>query len=521
MKKSKDERIEAEQLLFDQLYQLVKEGDQLLYPGRLLQRAAQKFPDVTAIIYRDQLLSYQELYNRAALFTQVIRKKGIRPRERVLLCFENSPAFYIGYFAIWQAGAVVVPLNTFFREKELAHVIADAEPAMIITTTDRKTLFEEHNNGIPLLTDEDMPEISGQQEIREEITELTADEMIALLYTSGTTGMPKGVMLSGRNIIVNMLQTLARLNFANHERVFAVLPLFHIFAQNMCVWTSIFAGATIILVPKIDRRYIKQGLQYKPTIFLGVPALYGLLCFLKSVSFASVKLFVSGGDALPDKIRALFGLVYRRKICNGYGLTETSPVISADLADVTDRTNNVGYPVVGVDCSIRDQQGKELPAETIGQLWVKGDNIMLGYYRAPEMTAAVMEDGWFNTGDLAYIDRNGKIVITGREKDLIIHKGLNIYPQEIENIILMHLNVLQVGIIGRKDEMVGEIPIAFVQLRKKEEGIEKALKQLCSQFLAPYKVPRLFICSTKKLSITATGKVDKKILRRIDEEEKS
>ncbi len=513
--KNRKSRIEAEQILFNQLYQSVVKDDKLLYPGKLLQRAAQKFPNITALIYRDRMISYPELYKRAALFTQVIREKGIRPRDRILLCFENSPEFYIAYFATWQAGAVVVPLNTFFREKEIMHVVSDADPALIITTDDRIKLFQQPGNEVPLLTEKDMP-AADEQAVMEEVTELAADEMVALLYTSGTTGMPKGVMLSARNIMINMLQTLARLHFTSHERVFGILPFFHIFAQNTCVWTSIFMGATVIVVPKIDRRYIMQGLQYKPTIFLGVPALYGLICFLKSAPLKSVKLFVSGGDALPDKIRALFGLVYRRKICNGYGLTETSPVIAVDLADVTEQTSNVGYPLVGITCSIRDQQNTELSQGTIGQLWVKGDNVMLGYYHAPEATAAVMQNGWFNTGDLAYIDEKGKIVITGREKDLIIHKGLNIYPQEIENVILTYPNVIRVGVIGKKDEMMGEIPIAFVQLHKKEEGIEQILKQLCAQYLAPYKVPRLFICNTKELSTTATGKVDKKVLRRLE-----
>lgn len=505
---------EAEQILFDQLYQSIKKDGKLLYPGRLLQRAAEQFPDVTALIYRDQLTSYQELYNRATLLSHVIREKGIKPRDRVLLCVENSPEFYIGYFAVWQAGAVIVPLNTFFREKEIAHIVADADPAMIITSDKHKQLFQKQADGIPLITEHDMQAVVPAEELLEEkIIELDLNEMIALLYTSGTTGMPKGVMLSGKNIIINMLQTLARVGFSNHERVFAVLPLFHIFAQNTCVWTSIFMGVTIIVIPKIDRRYIINGLQHQPTIFLGVPALYGLLCLLKSAPLSSVKLFVSGGDAMPDKIRALFGLIYRRKICNGYGLTETSPVIAADLSDVTEQTSNVGYPVIGVLCSIRDQHGNELSQGGIGQLWVGGDNIMLGYYQAPEATATVMHDGWFNTGDLAYIDAKGKIVITGREKDLIIHKGFNIYPQEIENVILKHPNVLRVGVIGKKDEMVGEIPIAFVQLRQEEEGIEEELKRICDQYLASYKVPRFFICQIKELPTTATGKVDKKMLR--------
>ena len=347
-----------------------------------------------------------------------------------------------------------------------------------------------------------------------DVYNLDPDEMAVLLYTSGTTGLPKGVMLSSKNIMTNVLQGLSRLKVWGNERVLGVLPLFHSFAQNACVWTPLFAGVTVILVPKIDRRYILEGLQQRPTMFLGVPALYGLLCLMKAAPIEGIKYFVSGGDALPDRIRAAFGLIYHRKIISGYGLTETSPLISVSLDDETVPTSNVGLPAYGVDVSIRDEQGKELSQGAIGQLWVKGDNIMLGYYNAPEMTAKVMKNGWFDTGDLAYLDKKGRIVISGRIKDLIINKGLNIYPQEIENVIQGYSNVLRVGVIGKRVNAEGEIPIAFVQLIKKEEDIEDKLKKLCASHLAAYKIPKQFICSTEELPLTTTGKVDKKVLRK-------
>jgi len=266
------------------------------------------------------------------------------------------------------------------------------------------------------------------------------------------------------------------------------------------------------LVPKIERRYILEGLEHKPTIFLGVPALYGLLCLMKTAPLDSVRLFVSGGDALPDKIRSAFGLIYRRKLVNGYGLTETTPVISANLDDETVPASNVGAPLIGIECAIRDEQAVDLPQGSIGVLWVKGDNIMLGYYNTPDATAKVLKGGWFNTGDLAYIDSKGRIVITGREKDLIIHKGFNIYPQEIENIILLHPNVIRAAVVGVHDGD-GEVPVAFVQLRAADSSAEKDLKKLCTQHLATYKIPRQFYCDTKDLPATATGKIDKKALR--------
>ncbi len=507
----------TEQVLFDEMRQdLIKNGE-FLYAGRLLQRAAKKFPERIALIYKERKISYQELYQRACAFSRILKERDVKPGDRVLMCFENSPTFYIAYFGIWQIGAVVAPLNTFLKETELGHIVADAKPALIVTEADRVELFRKTGIELPpIITDNEMPleGAIGEQLSEQELVTLSPDEMAALLYTSGTTGLPKGVMLSSKNIMTNLLQIVSRWQMYDQECIFGVLPLFHVFAQNACIWVSVFWGCTVILVPKIDRRYILQGLRHRPTIFMGVPALYGLLCLLKTAPLESVKFFISGGDALPDKIRMAFAILYRRKICSGYGLTETSPLIAVDLDDESGPTNRVGKPVVGVSVSIRDDKGNELRCNQIGELWVKGDNVMLGYYQAPEITDKVLKDGWFDTGDLAYLDRRGKIIITGRLKDLIIHKGLNIYPQEIENVILSHPNVIRAGVIGVREDAAGEMPIAFVQLRKAEPGIEDVLRELCDQHLAPYKVPRSFTCSTEELATTATGKVDKKILRK-------
>lgn len=206
-------------------------------------------------------------------------------------------------------------------------------------------------------------------------------------------------------------------------------------------------------------------------------------------------------------------MVYNRKLCSGYGLSETSPVLTGDLDDETMPTNTVGRPVIGVSISIRDDQGQSLPPGKIGVIWVQGENVMLGYYNAPEKTAEVLVNGWFNTGDLGYINNQGKLVITGREKDVIINKGFKIYPQEVENIIATDSNVIRVGVIGEADQAAGQVPVAYVQVREmRQQGYEQTLKDLCTRNLAAYKVPRQFYITTDNLPITATGKVDKKKL---------
>jgi len=497
---------------FDFFYSQMIFSDKIMFAGTILKQSYERWPDNIALIYQDRFITYKELYYRAAVFSQKLIKHGLQPRERVLLFFRNSFEFYVAYFAVWQAGAVVAPLNIFLREKELKHIVKDANPSMIISAHDKIDLFK-NVNAATLFTDKDMDLDSHVPELLPEFESvcLEPDELAALLYTSGTTGLPKGVMLSSKNIMTNVAQALSSMPFNQAQRVFCVLPLFHCFAQNTCIWSSLFAGCTVIVVPKISRKEILDSLKHTPTIFLGVPALFGLLCLFKDAPLSCIEYFISGGDALPDKIRSIFSLLYRRKLCNGYGLTETSPLISVDMDDLAEPTNNVGLPVIGMDCSIRDEMGNEVPQGHIGELWVKGDNVMMGYYNAPELTKEVIVEGWLATGDFARFDDYGKLIICGRLKDLIIHKGMNIYPQEIENVIVGHRAVLRVGVIG-KDDLYGQVPIAVVQLRKKHKGVEKELHDLCQKELAAYKVPKKIIV-IDDMPLTATGKVDKNKLR--------
>jgi len=507
----------SEQKIYNDLYRSIIVDEKVMFLGQILRRAAKKHPRRVALIYRGRHVSYRELYYYACKCSKAVRSKGVKKGDRVLLFFENSIEFYVGYFGILQAGAVVVPLNTFLKEHELIHIIEDAQPSLFISSVKLLGQIKYHNikNLPPVLTENDLlTEGKVPKEfVDEKIDALPFEEMAVLLYTSGTTGMPKGVMLSSKNAITNVIQIIARFGLVGYERGFAVLPLFHSFAQSTCVWSLIMMFCTAIVVPRIDRRAMLEGLKYDPTIFLGVPALYGVLCLMGNAPLESVKYFFSGGDALPDKIRSAFSLVYRRKICSGYGLTETSPVISVEMDDVIEATGTVGKPLIGVNVAIKDQDGKDLGCEQIGEIWVSGDNVMLGYYRAPELTNDVLKNNWLRTGDLGYFDKKGKLVISGRIKDLIIHKGLNIYPQEIENIILTHPQAIFVGVIGEKDDLGGEVPVAYVQLKEQVINIEKKLRDLCMQHLAAYKVPRQFVCGTERLSLTATGKVDKKNLR--------
>jgi long-chain acyl-CoA synthetase len=525
-----------ESLIFNKLKDsFIKNGD-LSYAGELLKIACEKYPNNIALIQQEESITYKELYFKAVIFSKKLKTAGIKPRDKVLLFAENSIAFYVAYFAIWQIGAIVVPTNIFLHSKEITYIIKDSGPVAIFCSDSLRKNIE---NLITQNELEHLPQIFTNQDIDQdlnidaqissnqissniekiiaefEVERLETDALCLLLYTSGTTGAPKGVMLSSRNIMIHAIQTYARfhmMGLSDKERFFGVLPLFHVFAQNTCLWLPFITGSTIIIVKKIDRKLILEGLKHKPTLFLGFPALFGLLCMMKTAPLDSVKIFVSGADMLPDKIQQGFGMVYGRKICPGYGLSEASPVVAVNYFNHASPTQVVGRPFVGIECDIRDENGKSLPQNTIGNLWIRGGNIMMGYYNSPDATAKVLVDGWLNTGDLGSLDEHGNLAISGRTKDIIIHKGFNIYPAEIENVLLRHPSVFKVAVIGQEESGSGQIPVAFVAIKSPESGIEVSLRNLCSNNLAAYKVPRKFVC-VDDLPMNSTGKVDKKQLR--------
>lgn len=494
---------------FTQLYNELLHPDKPLYGGHMLKRAADLFPERTALICEDQKLTFKELYEQACTISAFLQEHGVQPGHKVMILYENSLNFFRAYHAAWQIGTVVIPVNTFMHEKELTHVIQDAQPQVIIVSEklEQKVAALYHHAQLSVTQKELDLIITTPRECLLRAQDQQA--LSVLLYTSGTTGLPKGVMLSSFNCIYNSIQGIASFSSRPDDSILCALPLFHSFMQNACIWSACLLGATVIVVPKIDRKALLSALAHQPTAVCGIPQLFGLFCILKKVTFPRVRYFISGGDALPDKIRNYFELVFGRKICNGYGLTETAPFISVDMEDTRSATNCVGRPFIGMECELRDEAGVRTTAE-VGTLWVKGKNVMLGYYNAPQATATMVRDGWLNTGDLATIIADGRIFIRGREKDLIIRNGIKIYPQEVENIIMQHPHVTAVGVIGAPHETDGQTPVAYIATTQDIPVAE--LEALCRNHLAAYKIPRQFII-LKELPATSTGKVDKKALR--------
>lgn len=511
-------RTEAE--LYHALYTAALFDGKELYVGRFAQRAAFLNPDKTALIMGETSITFKHLYTRACALSTLLRTRGIQSGQRVLLWWDNSIEFFIAYYAVVQVGAVVAPLNVYLQQSEFEHILADATPSAVIISDQ---LYEKNSQAlleqkIIIRADDIKATAHATYDPDFQITDRPVHEMAVLLYTSGTTGLPKGVMTSSINIMTNVIQGITRigLGIEKQERIFGILPLFHSFAQFTCVWGSFIVCATVIIVPRIERRYILEGLKHQPTIFLGVPALYGLLILMKHAPIDSVKYFVSGGDAMPDTIRGAFALVYGRKIVNGYGLTETTPLVAVQMEDVAVAAPVVGLLVHGMHARIIDEQGNQVAQGQIGELLVSGPNVMLGYYNEPEKTAQVLVNGWFHTGDLAYYDDQNRLVIAGRSKDLIVNKGIKIYPQEVEHVIMLHPEVIRAAVVGQTVSQGNQVPIAYVQSKSENvQKLEKELQEICFQRLARYKCPRSFIITTQQLPTTATGKIDKKKLHTI------
>lgn len=499
----------SEKQRFEQLKAAHTVNGQLIYAGTLLARAAQQWPYACALETLHETISFQELHRRANALSKELEKQNIGIHNKVMVLYENISDFYVAYYGGWQTGAIIIPVSTFLSDKEFEHIIQDAQPSVILVSQKLEEKLRALSLTLPpLITQQTLQEWykNAPLSVTYTVKERDRNDLCVLLYTSGTTGLPKGVMLSSNNIIINCLQGAARFDYNEHERIFCALPLFHSFTQNSCVWVNMLLGACVILVPRIDRASLLAGLAKEPTAMLGIPGLYALFCRLKHASFDHVRYFVCGGDALPDKIRLYFEALFGRKLCNGYGLSETAPLIAVDIDDTVSSTHTVGKACEDVNIELRDKD----PHSGIGVLWVKGPNIMLGYYNAPEATAKVLIDGWLNTGDFAQLDEQGKLVICGREKDLIIHKGINIYPQEVENVLMSHPDVTMAAVIGEKEHDI-EYPVAYV-MPKDETLSPNALKEFCKNQLASYKVPRKIIIQ-KTLPLTATGKINKKELR--------
>lgn len=484
-----------------------------------LLRSAQRVPENIALYFEDQKIKYSEVLDRVKRVAAMLDRAGLRAGERVALCLQNSPEFIYSYYAILYNGGVVVPINTFLVTAEIEYIVQDAQAKILITNQlfwDRfDPLLKKSSTSIKHAVRVDGESLDGGDTSRLDPAKGDPGEPAELIYTSGTTGKPKGVMLSHHNLSSNTASVVEALGATDRDIYLLLLPVFHITSQQVCMLTPISVGAGISILEKIDRSDLMYSLvNHRPTIFIAVPTIYNMLAQLPAPPPEKnpVRLYVSGGAPLPMEIYQRFEQNYQKTIYQGYGLTEASPVVSWNVPG-QNKPRSSGRPLPGVQVKIVDDTNRELPAGEIGEILVKGDLVMMGYYNQPDATNETLVNGWLKTGDMGYLDEEGYLFVVDRKKEMLLYSGMNIYPREVEEVLHEHPAVLEAAVVGMKEPAKGELPIAFVTA-KSPEGIDlRELKEFCISRLARYKVPRQFV-PLAEMPKTGSGKINKAELRK-------
>ena len=487
-----------------------------------LLHAATRFGNRTALISGGRRHSFRNLHEDALVLSALLAGRGLRQGDRVALFLENRPEYLHAYFAVPAAGGVLVPLNTFLSARELGDVLRDCRASMLLTSAALLPRIAEAIESTPSLGQILLVEDLGHAASRTipgdaPVNHGNPDDTAVLIYTSGTTGTPKGVMLSHRNLLSNASACIQVVGVTPRDRILFFLPAFHSFTQMVCIVAPVLAGMSIVMCERLDRARIREAIiRHRPTIFPAVPAIFATMANAPLGRIARwlnpVRVYISGGAPLALTTLRSFEHKYGRPLCEGYGLSEASPVVALNPPFGRRKAGSVGVPLPGLKVRIVDESGSDLPEGETGELLVSGPSIMKGYAGRPEETAKVLTDGWLRTGDLARSDEEGYLYIVGRIKEMLISRGMNIYPREIEEVLESHPQIKEAAVIGLHDAARGEVPFAFV-VPKEGMGITEAeLRHACVASLARYKIPRGFRILSD-LPRNPAGKILKQVLR--------
>ena len=494
-----------------------------------IRNGAKNYGERTSLIFHDAEISFSELTAGIEILAAGLQARGIEPGERIGLLLPNCPAFVGAYYAAGFVGAVAVPVNPTLKPAELEYIWRDADIRLVLTVPALLPIAAEARINLPGLR-EVLPiaplqnpldwNLFPESEFREiSLPEIAAGEndCAVIIYTSGTTGHPKGAMLSHRNLLRNIEQIQARLHFQPEDRFLGVLPLFHSFAATVCMNLILAIGASVCLMENFTPSRVVEAMQKnRLTVIPAVPAIFNALLPFGADNppeFPALRMLVSGGAPLPASTLEALEARFRVPVLEGDGPTECSPVTSVNPLEGPRKIGSVGPPLPGVEIAIFDDENHALPPESIGEIVVRGDNVMLGYLNQPEATAEAMPGGWYHTGDIGRRDADEYIYIMARKKDMIITSGLNVYPREIEEVLLAHPAVKDAAVIGLPDALRGEEVVAVIIKEPEAAVSERDLMRYCRERLAPYKAPRRVIFRDA-LPYGSAGKVVKRLLKK-------
>lgn len=493
----------------------------------LFGTSVRRVPERPAIVFRDRRLTYRDLDAMAGALAGLLFEAGIGIGSRVVLMSPNLPEFGVGYLGILMAGATVVPLNPLLKAEEVRYVLEDSAAAAMVGLEASLPLLRAARAGLgracPILSLDgpaageagDLSFPGASRAGRVTASAAGADHAAVCLYTSGTTGRPKGALLSHANLIANVRSFRTVLHVSEEDVFLAALPLFHAYGATVLFLEPLSVGATIVVEPRfVPEAVLRAMVQHRVTLFAGVPSMYALLSAgpRPAGDFSRLRLCISGGAPLPVAVAEAFEAKYGVPIYEGYGPTECAPVLTVNPPFGKRKLGSVGPPIPDVELRIVDDHGNTLPPGEVGEIAARGPNVMRGYLNRPADTAAVLRDGWYYTGDLGRVDEDGYYYIVDRKTDLILVGGLNVYPREVELVLTDHPAVAEAAVVRVPDPIRGEAPKAFVILRNGERVSPQDLLQWCRQRLANYKVPRS-IAVVEDLPRTVTGKILKAAIR--------
>ncbi|HEY3324592.1 MAG TPA: AMP-binding protein [Planctomycetota bacterium] len=476
----------------------------------LLERTAQKTPDAPAIVLPDRVVSYRELLGSSQRLAGALIQQTSRPV--VALFFPMVPEFVIAYFGVLYAGKQALPLNLLLPPEELKYIIEDSGADFILAPPPFVAKLAPLGVRVG-----DYAELMKNAPASAALPRPNPDDVCTLLYTSGTTGKPKGVELTQYNLASNALNSVETMKLDKDYRVLACLPNFHTFAITGTILAPITCGGSLTPMPRFEpEAALKLASAAKCNMLLMVPSMYRLLIRMQErrpYDMKHLRLTIAGGEALPREVAEQFEKTFGSPLLEGFGQTESGPVVSFNRP-WDHKAGTIGKPITGVEIRIVDPESlRELPVNTTGELWVKSPSVMKGYHNRPEETAkTITADGWLRTGDMGEITPDGYIRITGRLREMVKVAGEMVFPAEVEAALLKHPAVAETGVAGFKDERKGEIVKAFVVLKEGQQASEDELLSHCRGALAAYKVPRT-IEFRNELPKGPTGKVLRRLLK--------
>ncbi|MFI6938318.1 long-chain fatty acid--CoA ligase [Streptomyces sp. NPDC050418] len=485
----------------------------------VLQDSAARHPERTAVVEGGERIGYRELWRQSLAFAAELRERGVRAGDRVAVLLPNTADFPRAYYAVAALGATVVPVHALLLADEVAFVLRHSACRVIVSGGPLGAVAEEAAAAVGI----EVAEVRTDREPLPSAVPAAPEDLAAVLYTSGTTGKPKGAMLTHANLVLNaMVCAQDLLGLTPDDVVLGCLPLFHSYGQSCTMNATFRAGATLVLTPRFTGPGALELLVEEDiTVFMGVPTMYHALTETAAADPrrpARLRLAVSGGAALPVAVLERFEKDYDTVVLEGYGLTETSPVATFNQLTTGRRPGTVGHPVWGVEAAVADAENN---ARTVllddgesGEVVIRGHNLFAGYLDDPEATAAAVVDGWLRTGDIGVRDADGFLRIVDRKKDLIIRGGFNVYPREVEEVLARHPAIAQVSVIGLPDDARGEEICAAVVLRPGADADEAEIVDWARERLGRHKYPRIVRLLTY-LPLGPSGKVLKRELKEI------